>query len=386
MADVDIRYALFKDLGRTTYLPLNTTTNHIGRYPIHMHHLSGPLPTPANGYQFTLVGNAVDGGSVETKFKWGIAVHGSHYGADPGQRRLQLQRRLDRDRGRVGELQRLRPQLRAARASASPTTRSPRRAWRWAPRASASGSGGRTTTSGTTSRPTSRTRPTEAALWVRLPVPLPGQHRGPELQGRRPGIAGQFTTRNGNNMPILQFENNEAYGAMQGGFTYWWVELPGSAALRERAGKRHQGSEDLERLQQGRLHVSRAEGHLRRPEDPGQFQLGRPLLRQRRVLRGLFVEGHRHPQFRHPGDGGGHHRARGRASARNRTSPSRIRTCATTPTCRSRPTGRSTAAGWTTSWWSPATRGSTRRPDAALSSIAMVRDVAMRARVSEQAG
>ena len=80
MADVDIRYALFKDLGRTTYLPLNPTTNHIGRYPIHMHHLSGPTATPANGYQFTLAGNAVDGGSVETQFKWGITVHGSHYG------------------------------------------------------------------------------------------------------------------------------------------------------------------------------------------------------------------------------------------------------------------------------------------------------------------
>ena len=81
MAEADIRYALFKDLGRTTYLPLNTTTNHIGRYPIHMHHLSGPMTTPANGYQFTLLGNAVDGGSVETKFKWGIAVHASHYGS-----------------------------------------------------------------------------------------------------------------------------------------------------------------------------------------------------------------------------------------------------------------------------------------------------------------
>ena len=35
--------------------------------------------------------------------------------------------------------------------------------------------------------------------------------------------AAEFTTKNGNNMPILQFENNEAYGAMQGGFTLWWV-------------------------------------------------------------------------------------------------------------------------------------------------------------------
>jgi hypothetical protein len=34
---------------------------------------------------------------------------------------------------------------------------------------------------------------------------------------------GQSTTKNGNGMPILQFDNNEAYGAMQGGFTLWWV-------------------------------------------------------------------------------------------------------------------------------------------------------------------
>ena len=34
---------------------------------------------------------------------------------------------------------------------------------------------------------------------------------------------GQSTTMNGNNMPLRQFENNEAYGAMQGGFTYWWI-------------------------------------------------------------------------------------------------------------------------------------------------------------------
>ena len=75
--------------GTHTYLPLNDTTNQIGRYASHVHHLSGPLPTPANGYQFTLWGTPLDGGSVETKFKWGITVHGSHTD-DPGQRRLQL--------------------------------------------------------------------------------------------------------------------------------------------------------------------------------------------------------------------------------------------------------------------------------------------------------
>ena len=36
---------------------------------------SDPRTTPANGYQFTLVGNAVDGSP-----KWGITVHRSHYG------------------------------------------------------------------------------------------------------------------------------------------------------------------------------------------------------------------------------------------------------------------------------------------------------------------
>ena len=90
-AAVDIRYVLFRDLGRTTTLRLNNTTtsggqvthvgtNQIGRYPWHMHHVFGPTPALANGYQFTFLGNAVDGGSVTHNFKWGITVHDSHYG------------------------------------------------------------------------------------------------------------------------------------------------------------------------------------------------------------------------------------------------------------------------------------------------------------------
>ncbi len=50
-------------------------TNQIGRYSIHFHHAFGPRTTPANGYQFTLIGNAVDDAS-----KWGITIHNSHYG------------------------------------------------------------------------------------------------------------------------------------------------------------------------------------------------------------------------------------------------------------------------------------------------------------------
>ena len=86
-ADVDIRYTEFGELGRTKMGTLNSTdfdsegraarigTNQIGRYAVHFHHTFGPTGTPANGYQFTLVGNAVDGSS-----KWGITVHHSHYG------------------------------------------------------------------------------------------------------------------------------------------------------------------------------------------------------------------------------------------------------------------------------------------------------------------
>jgi hypothetical protein len=86
-ADVDIRYAEFVELGRTKMGTLNNTefdsdgrvarigTNQIGRYAVHFHHTFGPTTTPANGYQFTLVGNGIDGSS-----KWGVTVHRSHYG------------------------------------------------------------------------------------------------------------------------------------------------------------------------------------------------------------------------------------------------------------------------------------------------------------------
>jgi len=86
-SDIDLRYVELRELGRTRMGVLDNTefdehgnveklgTNQIGRYAIHMHHDFGPKQTPANGYQFTLIGNAVDGAP-----KWGITVHNSHYG------------------------------------------------------------------------------------------------------------------------------------------------------------------------------------------------------------------------------------------------------------------------------------------------------------------
>jgi hypothetical protein len=74
-ASVHIAYVRFQDLGRTRATTLDPAVNHVGRYPLHVHHLWGPSNANNTGYQFELVGNAV----VDT-LKWPIAVHGSHYG------------------------------------------------------------------------------------------------------------------------------------------------------------------------------------------------------------------------------------------------------------------------------------------------------------------
>ena len=79
-ADVDIRYATFRELGRTRALDPTDHINQIGRYPVHFHHLMGPTPPPANGHQYTFVGNAIDGGSSTHNRRWAVAIHNTHYG------------------------------------------------------------------------------------------------------------------------------------------------------------------------------------------------------------------------------------------------------------------------------------------------------------------
>ena len=223
VADVDIRYATFRDMGRTTYLPLNTTTNHIGRYPIHMHHLSGPLPPPANGYQFTLLGNAVDGGSIETQFKWGITVHGSHYGliqdnvvynyngaaiaTEDGSESFNV---FDHNfvlRG-MGEPTDSVSEARMALGTEGVGL------WFRGPNNYVINN-----VAANYQNPT-----TEAAYGFVFQFRYLGDIAIPNFKGADTIMAtGQSTIKNGNNMPLLQFENNEAYGAMQGGFTYWWT-------------------------------------------------------------------------------------------------------------------------------------------------------------------
>ena len=86
-SEIDLRYVEVREMGRTKLGVLDNTefdndgklqklgANQIGRYAIHFHHNFGPKQTPANGYQFTLIGNAVDSAP-----KWGVTVHNSHYG------------------------------------------------------------------------------------------------------------------------------------------------------------------------------------------------------------------------------------------------------------------------------------------------------------------
>jgi hypothetical protein len=91
-ANVNIQYVQFTGLGRTTNdLGDDTTfdasgnvthlgTNEMGRYPITFDNLIGPSTTPANGYQFTFVGNSVFCPIQPMNFRWGIDINGSSYG------------------------------------------------------------------------------------------------------------------------------------------------------------------------------------------------------------------------------------------------------------------------------------------------------------------
>ncbi len=90
-ANIDIRYAAFRDLGRTTVMPHNHTlfdasgnatqiaTNQLYRTPITLYHLIGPFPA-INSHQYTLAGNAVDGGEMDHAFRWCLGIIDSHYG------------------------------------------------------------------------------------------------------------------------------------------------------------------------------------------------------------------------------------------------------------------------------------------------------------------
>jgi hypothetical protein len=124
-SDVDIRYAQFQGLGRSQLGITNSTTftadnrrpngqpnglggtsngdgtfvvgvlgsNQIGRYPLHCHRLWGPSSPQSNGQttaelpsgpQFTLIGNSICSFEATNTHKWGIVLHNSHWGLITG--------------------------------------------------------------------------------------------------------------------------------------------------------------------------------------------------------------------------------------------------------------------------------------------------------------
>jgi hypothetical protein len=217
-ADVDIRYVAFRDLGRTRAAPTGAG-NQIGRYPVHFHHMTGPAVTPPNGYQFTFIGNAVDGGSSTHTKRWAVAVHDSHYGlvsdnvlynyggsmltTEDGSESYNVIERNFVMRGtgtggRLGE------------------GNEGQGFWFRGPNNYVRGNVAANFDSDQT----------EASYGFKYFMRLLGTIRIPTAKGQD---AASYVAVDGNNMPILEFSDNEVYGMAQG-VTYWWLSSQDPAA------------------------------------------------------------------------------------------------------------------------------------------------------------
>jgi PKD repeat protein len=234
-ADVDIRYTSFGGLGRTTIDPIDNTTfdsdgsvthvgtNQEGRNPVHFAHLIGPQATPANGYQYTFVGNAVFCAMPSHRFKWGIAIDDSHYGlvqnnfvynwAGAGivtQRGHESYNVIEHNfvvRG-IGE---------GDRAGSGKPGDEGQAFWFRGPvnyvrdNVGANFAGSQI----------------ESAYGFKYYFVYLGNIRIPNYKGADISVDGQYTIKDGNATPILEFARNEAYG-VESGLTYWWVNTFGA--------------------------------------------------------------------------------------------------------------------------------------------------------------
>jgi hypothetical protein len=218
-ANVDLRYLRLSNLGRTTRLALGAG-NQVGRYPLHMHHLVGPTSPQPNGYQFTLIGNAIDGGDAVHDRKWGVAVHASHHGLIQGNAVYNYagSAYMFEDGSESFNVVDGNIAIRSTGVG---------------DRLSVGVEGGGFWFKGPNNYVRNNvaanafaTQP-EAAYGFKFFLYYLGNIKVPKYQGADVHVAGQFDTLDGNAMPIRQFENNEVYGAAQG-MTYWWVSTFGT--------------------------------------------------------------------------------------------------------------------------------------------------------------
>ena len=222
---IDVRYAAFLDLGRTTFEDLDPVTNHIGRYAVHLHHLMGPYPPTDPVHQFRLVGNVVRENAATTPpQKWGIAIHDSHWGllrdnviyniggaafvTEDGSESFNLfdHNFAARVLGNGGRNETDEEGRGVAREGVGFWFRGPNnRVTRNVAVNMIEGEG-----------------EIEAAYGFKYNFTYLGEVRIPNFRGADTSIDDQVTVRQGNGMGLLEFADNETYGQIQG-FTLWWL-------------------------------------------------------------------------------------------------------------------------------------------------------------------
>jgi hypothetical protein len=224
-ADIDIRYAAFNALGRTKMGTVNsaefdsegrvarTGTNQIGRYAVHFHHDFGPKQTPANGYQFTLVGNAVDDSP-----KWGITVHRSHYGL--------IQDNVVYNTHGAGivtedgsESFNVFDHNFSMRSAGS---REPTQGNGYSGMVNPGADGSAFWFRGPNNYVRNNVAANASESAFALPVTSLGMVRTPKFKGADTSIAGESVQLDTSKASVLEFTNNEAYGAIQNGLAWAW--------------------------------------------------------------------------------------------------------------------------------------------------------------------
>jgi hypothetical protein len=221
-ADVDIRYVAWRNMGRTTTQPLHNTTfngdtvtqigtNQIGRYPIHMHHVMGPTTPPASGYQFVLMGNA-----VEETTKWAITLHNSHFG-------LVQQNVVFKSGGSC---------IMTEDGSESRNVIDRNFAvgsWGSGGRQGEGREGGGFWFRGVDNIVTNNVAANimsdaaDSAYGYKYFLYYLGNVRIPKTPGADTTDDNQVDVKDANAMAVRQFDNNEVYGATESGLTYWWI-------------------------------------------------------------------------------------------------------------------------------------------------------------------
>ncbi|MDA1012843.1 MAG: hypothetical protein O3A00_00145 [Planctomycetota bacterium] len=239
-ADVDVRFAEFRDLGRTTVAPIDNTTfdgngdvthigtNQIARYSLHAHHLLGPQTPQANGQQFTIVGNSLTwpgqgtANGANTK-KWGIVLHASHYGL--------VQQNVLRDIADAGivaedgsESHNLFERNFVASGWSGKTLDQSGAFWFRGFNNSVRGN----------VAANMYTTNVHSGYGFTFSGRFLGNRNIPAFQGADPQVAGEFLAVDMNGTAIQEFRDNEAY-ASESGMTIWWLNQFGGSSANSRA-------------------------------------------------------------------------------------------------------------------------------------------------------